>query len=101
MATEHAVTSEKAVPNGTDKKVTLTVSTLNGDYTHAYPGQQKLQIVIDQTIEELKLTGDGPWILEHNGVELAPTETIKDAGLKDHDVLTLNPQEGGGGAKRQ
>jgi hypothetical protein len=101
MATEHAVASEKAALNGKDKKVTLTISTLSGDYTHDFPEQQKLQVVIDQTIEKLKLTGEGPWILEHNGVELSPTATIKAAGLKDDDVLTLNPQEGGGGTERQ
>ena len=83
-----------------DKKVTLTVSTLSGDYTHAFPEHQKLQVVIDQTVEKLQLTGPGPWILEHDGVELAPTETIEAAGLKDGDVLTLNPQEGGGGSRR-
>ena len=60
MATEHAVANEKAAPNGKDKKVTLTISTLSGDYTHDFPGQQKLQVVIDQTIEKLKLTGEDP-----------------------------------------
>jgi hypothetical protein len=84
-----------------DKKVTLTISTLSGDYTHDFPEHQKLQVVIKQTIEKLELTGDGPWILEHNGVELSPEQTIEQAGLKDGDVLTLNPQEGGGGSERQ
>ena len=84
-----------------DQKVTLTISTLSGDYTHEFPRHQKLQVVIKQTIEKLSLTGDGPWILEHNGVELDPQATILDASLNDGDVLTLNPQEGGGGSRRQ
>jgi hypothetical protein len=83
------------------KKVTLTVSTIEaGDYTHDYPIHQKLQIVIDQTIAQLKLTGEGPWVLEHDGAELAPSETIEAAGLVDGDVLTLSAQEGGGGSSR-
>jgi hypothetical protein len=86
---------------GAAKKVSLTVSTLSGDYSHDFPEHQKLQVVIEQTIRELKLTGDGPWILEHNGVELSPDQTVEGAGLKDGDVLTLNPQEGGGGSERQ
>jgi predicted RNase H-like nuclease (RuvC/YqgF family) len=84
-----------------DKKVDLTISTLSGDYTHAFPEHQKLRVVIEQTIDKLELTGDGPWILEHNGVELSHEQTIEEAGLKDGDVLTLNPQEGGGGSERQ
>ena len=84
-----------------DKKVTLTISTLSGDDTHDFPEHHKLQVVVDQTIEKLKLVGEGPWVLEHNGTELSLEQTIKDAGLKDGDVLTLNPQEGGGGSERQ
>jgi len=83
-----------------DKKVTLTISTLSGDYTHDFPEHQKLQVVVDQTIDKLKLVGEGPWILEQDGTELSLEQTIKDAELKDGDVLTLNPQEGGGGSER-
>lgn len=86
---------------GSDKKISLTISTLSGDYEHDFPEQQKLQVVIDQTISELKLTGEGPWVLEHDGAELAHDETIQAAGLKDGDVLTLSPHEGGGGSERQ
>ena len=84
-----------------DKKVTLTISTLTGDYTHDFPEHQKLQVVIAQTVDNLELQGGGPWILEKDGVELSPEQTIKQAGLKDGDILTLNPQEGGGGSERQ
>lgn len=84
-----------------DKKVTLMISTLSGDYTHDFPEHQKLQVVIEQTVENLELQGEGPWILEKDGVELSPEQTIKQAELKDGDVLTLNPQEGGGGSERR
>src|SRR5262245_59088337 len=79
------------------KKVALTISTLNGDYTHDFPVHQKLQVVVTQTIEKLHLVGDGPWILEKDGVELDQNLTIEQAGLEAGDVLTLSPQEGGGG----
>jgi hypothetical protein len=84
-----------------DKKVTLVVSTLSGDYTHAFPGHQKLEVVVQKTVEKLKLVGEGPWILEHQGTELQLDQTIESAGLKDGDILTLSPQEGGGGSERQ
>lgn len=84
-----------------DKKVTLTISTLSGDYTDDFPEHQKLQVVIEQTVDKLNLQGDGPWILEKDGVELSPEQTIERAGLKDGDVLTLNSQEGGGGSERR
>jgi hypothetical protein len=84
-----------------DKKVTLTVSTIDaGDYTHDYPIHQKLEVVVQQTIEHLKIVGDGPWILELDGNELPLTETIEQSDLKDGDVLTLSGQEGGGGSNR-
>jgi hypothetical protein len=84
-----------------DKKVTLTISSLGGDWTHDFPLHQKLSVVVEQAINKLELTGDGPWILDHNGVELNQEQTIEEAGLKDGDVLTLNPQEGGGGSQGQ
>lgn len=90
--------TEETPTHGSDKKVTLIISTLSGDYTHDFPEHQKLQVVIQQTIDALQLQGSGPWILEKDGVELDPGQTIEEAGLKDGDVLTLNPQEGGGGS---
>lgn len=84
-----------------NKKVTLTISTLSGDYTHDFPPHQKLQVVAEQTVHELKLEGPGPWILEHNGVELSLQQTIEQAGLKDGDIMTLNQEEGGGASERQ
>jgi hypothetical protein len=85
---------------GKDKKITLTVSTLEGDYLHDFPEFQRLAVVVEQTVKKLELKGDGPWILEKDGVELNQELTIVQAGLKDGDVLTLNPQEGGGGSER-
>ena len=98
------MTTERHTPEQGDKKgkkVTLTISTLSGDYTHDFPEHQKFQVVIAQTIDALELEGDGPWILEKDGIELSHEQTIEQAGLKDGDVLTLNPQEGGGGSERQ
>ena len=97
MATQE---QEKGHDEGKDKKVTLTISTLEGDYTHDFPEHQKLAVVVEQTIEKLELNGEGPWILEKDGVELNQELTIEQVGLKDGDVLTLNPQEGGGGSER-
>jgi len=85
-----------------DKKVRLTISTLSaGDYTHAFKPDETLAKVVEQTIDKLKLVGEGPWILEHNGKVLDQAQTIEQAGLKDGDVLTPNQQEGGGGSGRQ
>lgn len=85
-----------------DKKVTLTISTLSaGDYTHGFKQNETLATVVDETLDKLKLVGEGPWILEHNGNVLDQGQTIKQAGLNDGDVLTLNQQEGGGGSRRQ
>jgi hypothetical protein len=83
-----------------DKKITLTVSTLSGDHTDEFPPKQKLKVVVEKAIKEIPLEGTGPWILEHQGAELSQDQTIEDAGLEDGDVLTLNPQEGGGGSRR-
>ena len=84
-----------------DKKVTLTISTLSGDFTHDFKSGAELTEVVEKAIKRLKLVGEGPWILEHNGRTLNQEQTIKQAGLKDGEVLTLNPQEGGGGSSRQ
>jgi predicted RNase H-like nuclease (RuvC/YqgF family) len=97
MATQE---QEKGQDKGKDKKVTLTISTLSGDYTHDVPEHQKLAAAVDQAIDKLELKGEGPWILEQDGVELNQELTIEQAELKDGDVLTLNPQEGGGGSER-
>jgi hypothetical protein len=82
-------------------KVTLTVSTLSGDFTHAFKRDDTLDEVVVRTIHKLKLVGDGPWVLEHDGVVLDQTQTVGHAGLQDGAVLTLNPQEGGGGSRGQ
>jgi hypothetical protein len=86
-------------PATPDKKITLTVSSLSGDHTGDFPPKQKLQVVVEKAIKEIPLEGPGPWILEHNGTELSQDQTIEDAGLEDETVLTLNPQEGGGGSR--
>jgi predicted RNase H-like nuclease (RuvC/YqgF family) len=99
MATQ-AQEQEQEHGQGKDKKVTLTITTLEGDYTHDFPEHQKLTTVIEQTVDKLELKGDGPWILEKDDVELNAELTIAEAKLKDGDVLTLNPEEGGGGSER-
>lgn len=89
----------KPGPDKPDKKITLTVSTLSGDYTDEFRPRQKLKVVVEKAIKEIPLEGPGPWILEHEGTELSQDQTIEEAGLKDGAVLTLNPQEGGGGSR--
>lgn len=84
-----------------EKKVELTITTLSGDFTDKFNDDEKLQAVVDETIKKLKLVGEGPWVLEFNGVELPLDQTIEQAQLDSGDVLTLNPQEGGGGSERE
>ena len=36
---------------------------------HDFPDQQRLTVVVKQTIDELDLKGEEPWILEKDGVE--------------------------------
>jgi predicted RNase H-like nuclease (RuvC/YqgF family) len=96
---EQALTTEDAASSDAARKVELTVSTLSGDYTHAFAEHDKLEHVIEKTIKALELQGEGPWILEFDGRELSHSETIKEAKLQDGDVLTLNPQGGGGGSE--
>jgi hypothetical protein len=83
-----------------DKKVSLTISTLSGDATLEFPPNQKLKIVVERTINKLNLVGTGPWVLDKAGVVLDQDQTIEDAGLVDGDILTLSPEEGGGGSNR-
>jgi hypothetical protein len=83
-----------------DKKVSLTISTLSGDVTLEFPPHQKLKIVVEKTINKLALVGPGPWVLDKGGVTLDQDQTIEDAGLVDGDILTLSPEEGGGGSDR-
>lgn len=90
----------KPGPDKPDKRITLTVSTLSGDHTDEFPPKQKLKVVVEKAIKEIALEGRGPWILEHEGTELSQDHTIEAAGLEDGDILTLNPQEGGGGTRR-
>lgn len=84
-----------------EKKVELTITTLSGDFTDKFNDDKKLQGVVDETIKKLKLVGEGPWVLESSGVELPLDQTIEQAKLDSGDVLTLNPQEGGGGSERE
>lgn len=86
--------------NGPDHKVTLTISTLSGDYTDDFPARQKLQAVVERTVAKLHLVGNSPWVLERGGVELDQGLTIESAELTNGDVLTLSPPEGGGGSGR-
>jgi hypothetical protein len=84
-----------------NRKITLTISTPSGEYTNAFKNNQQLRDVVKGTLKKLKLASEGSWILEHNGSVLNQTQSIVRAGLKDSDVLTLNPQEAGGGSGRQ
>jgi hypothetical protein len=90
-----------AVEEKHEKKVELTITTLSGDFEHRFDDDETLQAVVDETIKHLKLVGEGPWVLEFNGVELPLGQTIEQAKLDNGNVLTLNPQEGGGGSERE
>jgi Protein of Unknown function (DUF2604) len=88
-------TADKPKP---DKKITLTISTLSGDFTGDFPANQKLKVAFEKTIKKLGLTGE-EWILDYQGQQLSLDATIADAGLADGAVLTLSTPEGGGGSR--
>jgi hypothetical protein len=85
-------------PPKPDKKITLTISTLSGDFTDTFPANQKLKVVVDKAIKKLGLTGN-EWILEYEGRVLPLEQTITEAGLADGAILSLNTPEGGGGSR--
>lgn len=82
-----------------EHKIHLAIETLSGKYQHAFNPNDKLQQVVDDTLDHLKIKpapGD-VWQLQYNGVTLTLSLTISEAHIPDHAVLTLATQESGGG----
>lgn len=100
MSTEPQA-AEAAQHPSEDGKITLTISTLDGDWTESFSVHEQLHALVQQTIAHLKLEGEGPWILEYDDEPLEQTQTIAQAGLKEDDILTLNPREAEGASRRQ
>src|SRR5439155_14188152 len=78
-----------------EHKVHLTIETLSGKYEHPFEPGDKLQDVVNATLEYLKIKpapGD-VWELQYNGVTLSLSLTINEAHLPDHAVLTLATKE--------
>ena len=89
----------EATMNEKDKKVHLTVQTLEGKYQHPFDPDETLQSVIDQTLSHLHIepAPGEVWELRFQETTLNPTLTIKAAGLPDKATLLLAAREGGGG----
>jgi len=84
-----------------EHKIHLTIETLSGKYQHAFNPNDKLQKVVDDTLEHLKIKpapGD-IWQLQYNGATLTLSLTIHEAHLPNHAVLTLATKESGGGSQ--
>jgi hypothetical protein len=82
-----------------EHKIHLTIETLSGKYQHAFNANDKLQKVVDDTFEHLKIKpapGD-VWQLQYNGATLTLSLTIAEAHIPDNAVLTLATKESGGG----
>ena len=76
----------------------LTVQTLSGSFDGDFGVNQKLQDVIDKAFLSLdiKPNPDEKWELRLQDEVLNPQSTIADSKILDL-VLTLAPEEGGGG----
>lgn len=81
-------------------KITITAQTLSGGHTDEYNVHQKLQKVVDKTFDELGIepAPGEVWELRQGSTVLDLTTTIEGAGLSDGVVLSLAPQESGGGS---
>ena len=79
--------------------VRLTVETLSGNFTDEFAIDQKLQDVIDKAFRslEIKPNPGETWVLQYEGADLDPQSTIVDSKIADGAILTLAPEEGGGG----
>ena len=71
-------------------KITITVRIENDRvYTHDYNPNQKLQVVVNQTLEHLGITAEGRQLRRDDGSPLNDLIlTIEDAGIRDGEILT-------------
>jgi TUG ubiquitin-like domain len=78
-----------------EHKIHLTIETVAGKYQHAFNGSEKLQKVVDQTIEHFHIepVPGGVWELRHDGTPLDLKLTIHEAHLSNNVVLTLAMHE--------
>jgi len=85
--------------NDKDKKVHLTIQTLEGKYQHPFDQEETLQSVIDQTLDHLHIepAPGEVWELRFDERVLNPAQTIRAAGVPDKATLMLAAKEGGGG----
>ena len=83
-----------------ENKITITVTSLSGNYTDEFNIHQKLQHVMDKAFEALHIVpaAGEEWQLRYNDVVLSLTQSLEDAKIPNHAKLTLAPREGGGGS---
>lgn len=83
-----------------DNHITLTVITVDGNYTDDYNKHNTVQKVIDKTVEKLDLLYD---LSQYNIFKIDSTSSldashsIEQAGLVDGDELELRKNNVGGG----
>ena len=84
------------------KQLHLTVETLSGSFEGDFEADQKLQDVIDKAFLslEIKPAPGEKWELQFENKEIDPQSTIGDNKIPDGGVLTLAPEESGGGGCR-
>ena len=81
------------------KQVHLTIATLSDSFEASFEADQKLQDVIDKAFLSLdiKPTPGDKWELQYKDSPLDPQTTIEQNKIPDGAILTLAPDEGGGG----
>lgn len=92
----------KMKPDKPDNHITLMVITVDGNYTDDYNKHNKLQKVVETTIEKLNLLYDLAQYGLFKKEATTPFDlatTIEQAGLTDNDELVLRKLNGGGGER--
>lgn len=95
----------KMKPDKPDNHITLMVITVDGNYTDDYNKHNKLQKVVETTIEKLNLLYDMAQygLFKRDATDAIPpydlSITIEQAGLVDNDELVLRKRNGGGGER--
>lgn len=67
------------------------------DYRRAHE-TQKIEEILKEAADELKITNTADWVVVHDEREISPTQTFLEAGLSCVVELEWHKREGGGGA---
>jgi hypothetical protein len=73
------------------EKITITVRIENDRiYTHDFNLNQKLQVIVNQTLEHLGITSEGRQLRRDDGSPLNDlTINVEEAGIRDGEILTF------------